>query len=84
MVKDDTAHQVRVRVLLWGRTDQDLGSALSHATRTPARRTWKIVTEERTISATCPFDLHTPAALAADKGERWAYLVLHTDSTQTP
>lgn len=79
-VEVETDRRVRVRAVLWGKTDADLWRALDHATRAPARNSWQFVAEERVTSATCTLDLKDPKALAADQGYDWAYLVLHADS----
>lgn len=76
-VEVGTVRRLRVRVLLWGRTDQDAERALEDAQRSPSRNGWEFVAEERSVSATCTLDLEQPGALAAGRDYGRAYVVLH-------
>lgn len=83
----DTLRQtgrLRVRALLWGRTDADLWCALHHAQAAPSRNSWEFVAEqqETLTTPTCPLDLQDPRALATGRDYGWAYVVLRADGGQ--
>jgi hypothetical protein len=71
------AARVSVRVLAWGVTQADIEHALYKAEVQPSRNAWEFAEPERLTGMPCPIDVRDPgpAALAADAGYHWAYLV---------
>lgn len=75
-----------VHLAAWGFNRADVEHAIDAAKAGVARSRWAF-SEERTVRiqcAVCPLDLTDGAALAAEQGPYWAYLVTLADkSAQT-
>lgn len=70
-----TEHGVEMRVLVWGTDADRLECALLAAGQGDGRRGWRFAQVECLSDATCPIDELDPMAVAAQRGEGWAYAV---------
>lgn len=78
--------RVRVRVHAWGRTEDDVETAVECATHGDGRVDWEFADIERTAAAPCLIDLDDPRAVATDRDTSsefaWAYVVYPTGGTE--
>jgi len=65
----------RVRVVVWGVTDEDAAAAIQAMSERPAASRWVFDTVERAAGALCPIDVAAPGLVAAQVGARWVYAV---------
>lgn len=64
-----------VLLQVWGVTAADAERAIRRAACGPGRAGWRFAPVERLTDPECPIDPLDPAALATDRGDRWAYAV---------
>lgn len=66
---------VEMRVLVWGTDAQQVERALGMAGQGDGRRGWRFTIVERLSDTACPIDELDPMAVAAQRGDGWAYAV---------
>jgi hypothetical protein len=76
LLASPVAARIAVQVHAWGVTGADVEHALHHAEQRPSRNAWQFTEPQRHQAVTCPLDLEYPAALAAESGYHWAYVVV--------
>lgn len=72
--------RVRVRVLAWGLSVDDVEIALEHARRGGHRAGWDFAKVDRVTWGPCLIDPGDPGVIAVDCGSGWAYAVYPADS----
>lgn len=65
---------VRVSLLAWGASEEDVDRAIAAARQPWSHRTWEITHVERLTGVPCPLPDFDPRMITKESGYDWAYI----------